>query len=76
MTEHRIVSEVWIRAPEEIGNFINPRFWSMFNAFFGSKLKKFNRNKVTVERGSDLLMWMLDPCYKPDKDEGTRSRII
>ncbi|EAB9069106.1 hypothetical protein D7N22_24265 [Salmonella enterica subsp. enterica] len=76
VTEHRIVSEVWIRAPEEIGNFINPRFWSMFNAFFGSKLKKFNRNKVTVERGSDLLMWMLDPCYKPDKDEGTRSRII
>ncbi|ECG2575463.1 hypothetical protein EVJ02_17750 [Salmonella enterica subsp. enterica serovar Kedougou] len=76
VSEHRITSEVWLRAPDEMGNFINPRFWSLFNAFFGSKLKKFNRNKVTVERGSDLLLWLIDPYYRPEKDEGTRARVV
>jgi len=76
VTEHRIESEVWIRAPEEMGNFINPRFWSLFNAFFGSKFKKFDRNKVTVERGSDLMMWMIDPYYRPDEPDGKRAHVV
>lgn len=76
VTEHRIESEVWIRAPEEMGYFVNPRFWAMFNAFFGGKMKKFDRNKVTVDRGSDLMMWMLDPYYRPDDNDSARMQVV
>ncbi|MGL5223297.1 MAG: hypothetical protein ACRC8I_10330, partial [Plesiomonas shigelloides] len=37
VTENRIESDLWVRAPDEIGSFINPRFWAMFNAFFNNK---------------------------------------
>lgn len=76
VTEHRIESDVWLRAPEEMGNFVNPRFWAMFNAFFNSKLKKFERNKVTIERGNDLMMWMIDPYYRTEEPDGKRAHAV
>lgn len=72
VTEHRLESEVWVRAPDEMQYFINPRFWAMFNAFFGKRLKAFDRNKVTVERGSDMMMWILDPYYRPNDNDSKR----
>jgi len=76
VTEHRIESEVWIRAPEEMEFFVSPRFWAMFNAFYGGKMKKFDRNKVTVQRGSDLMMWMLDPYYRPEDADSKRMQVV
>ncbi|AWN08966.1 putative DNA-directed RNA polymerase beta subunit 1 [Salmonella phage STsAS] len=76
VTEHRIESDVWLRAPDEMGNFVNPRFWALFNAFFNGKLKKFDRNKVTIERGPDLMMWMIDPYYRCDEPDGKRAHAV
>lgn len=68
VSENRIGSEVVLRAPEEIGYFINPRFWMIFNNAFGCTLfDKFERKAVTsLERGPDLMMWMIDPYYTPN----------
>lgn len=77
VTENRIESEVWLRAPDEIGYFINPRFWAMFNAFYNTKkTRKFDRNKPTTTSGSDLLMWFLDPYYRPDEEDSKRAVIV
>lgn len=69
VTEHRIESDVWMRAPMEMRYFINPRFWMMFNTNFGQQtLRKFDRTKYVLDRGADLMMWMIDPYYKlPDQ---------
>ncbi|EBS0563393.1 hypothetical protein DTU56_09700 [Salmonella enterica subsp. enterica serovar Muenchen] len=70
VTENRLESEVWLQAPTEMQAFINPRFWLLFNANFGglTQLKKFDRTNYTLERGADLMMWLIDPNYKlPDQ---------
>lgn len=76
VTENRIESEMWVRAPDEVGYFVNPRFWIMFNASFGKKLKTFERNKVTIDRGNDLMMWMLDPGYTTDDPDSRRAIAV
>lgn len=77
VTEHRIESELWVRAPEEIGSFINPRFWAMFNAFFNNKKpRKFERDNVAVGQGSDLMMWLIDPYYVPDEPDSRRAADV
>lgn len=68
VTENRLESEVVLRAPEEIGAFITPRFWMLFNTTFGNKkMSKFNPDAVTADRGPDLMMWMIDPYYSTDE---------
>ncbi|QVW55646.1 hypothetical protein pEaSNUABM9_00050 [Erwinia phage pEa_SNUABM_9] len=77
VTENRIESDVWMRAPDEIGHFVNPRFWAMFNAFFNTKkIRKFDRNKVGVGNGSDLMMWFLDPYYRSDEPDSKRAQVV
>lgn len=68
VTENRLESEVVLRAPDEVGFFVNPRFWMVFNATFGcSQFDKFERKAVTsLERGADLMMWMISPHYVPN----------
>lgn len=67
VAENRLESEVVLRAPEEVGFFVNPRFWMIFNNAFGcTQFDKFERKAVTsLERGPDLMMWMIDPYYTP-----------
>lgn len=78
VTEHRIESDVWLRAPDEIEYFINPRFWAMFNAFFNNnkKVRKFDRTKVAIGNGTDLMMWFLDPYYQSDEPDSKRAQVV
>lgn len=77
VTENRIESDVWLRAPDEIGHFVSPRFWAMFNAFFNNKKpRKFDRNKVNIGNGSDLMMWFLDPYYRSDEPDSKRAQAV
>jgi len=78
VTENRIESDVWLRAPDEIEYFINPRFWAMFNAFFNNnkKPRKFDRTKVAIGNGSDLMMWFLDPYYRSDEPDSKRAAVV
>lgn len=79
VTEHRIESDVWMRAPLEMQYFINPRFWMLFNKNFGQQaLRSFDRSKYVLDRGADLMMWMIDPYYKlPDQvPSRTRNTIM
>lgn len=63
----KMTSEIWLRAHEEVGTFINPRFWMLFSKYFGNmKLKKFERNNITMSRGNDIMAWMVDPTYQPE----------
>jgi len=68
VTENRLDSDVVLRAPDEIQMFVNPRFWMVFNATFGSaSFDNFDRKAVTsLERGADLMMWMIDGSYVPN----------
>ena len=67
VTRRKMVSEIWLEAHEDVGTYINPRFWMLFSKFFGNmKLKKFERNNVTMTRGNDIMAWMVDPTYKPE----------
>lgn len=61
-------SEVWLEAPDEVGTFVNPRFWMLFAKYFGiMKLKKFERgNAGTLSRHCDIMAWLTDATYKPD----------
>lgn len=75
VTEHRIESDVWLRAPLDMRYFINPRFWMLFNRNFGQQsLRKFDPKKYVLDRGADLLMWMIDPYYKLPDQIPTRTR--
>lgn len=63
--ESTIESRVWVEAPYEAGSFINPRFWMLFNAYFSKlTIRKFMRKDQTLDRGPDLLGWMVDPTYR------------
>lgn len=47
VAENRLESEVVLRAPEEVGFFVNPRFWMIFNNAFGcTQFDKFERKAV------------------------------
>lgn len=65
VTEMQMESSVWVEAPYEAGSFINPRFWMLFNAYFSKlSIRKFSRKDQTLDRGPDLLAWMVDPTYR------------
>lgn len=75
VTENRIAPDLFLKAPTAVGKFVNPRFWAMFNNFFGGlRLDKFNRKKLVVDRGFDLMLWMLDKYYRTNETIPPRAR--
>ncbi len=67
VSQRKMTSEIWLEAHEEVGTYVNPRFWMLFSKYFGNlMLKKFERNNVTMTRGNDIMAWMVDPTYQPE----------
>lgn len=67
VAKKRLRSELWVEAPESAGVFVNPRFWNLFNVYFAnSTITNFERDKITLNRGPDIMAWMVDPTYKVD----------
>lgn len=71
VNERNLDPELWVEAPLQEGYFINPRFWMLFNSVIGGMVyEKFDRDKsIHRDRGDDLMLWMIDPSYKPNKNK-------
>lgn len=77
VTPPRMVPELFLKAPDVIGVFINPHFWAKFNTNFGGqRLPKFGRKKLVLDRGFDLMMWMVDKHYRTDENIPPRARAV
>lgn len=62
-TEQTIEPLVWIRAPEEVGKFINIHVYQMLKA------------KLTVQ-GFSVLDWLIDPKYRPPRMHCVQEEIL
>lgn len=59
-------SQVWMRVPEEVITFIHPRYWALFDEFFGVS----TRNKLVWS----LLEYLINPMYRPTEKMGANKR--
>lgn len=59
-------SQVWMRVPDGVITFIHPRFWALFDEFFGVS----TRSKLVWS----LLEYLINPMYRPKEKMGANKR--